>query len=459
MRFPAIPPNTEELFRTLGKAENSGERLMQIAMAQFGPAPNHQYRHWDTLRHLQPPEGFTLEEWWLGIRLARQSLSRTLPITDSHGNPFFFTMTDPGLHYLRLIDSQASGTIADWPALENERERERHIKRSLIEEAIQSSRFEGAVTTRKVAKEMIITQRKPRSRSEQMILNNYNAMQFIGEVKKARLTPDIILELQRILTHGTLDDPSAAGRFRRPDERVVMVDIQDNEELHIPPDAAEMESRIQQLCDVANQPDDLASGAPYIHPVVRSILLHFWLAYNHPFVDGNGRTARALFYWSMAHRGYWLCEYLTISSILTKAPAKYFRSFLYTETDNNDATYFVLAQLGVIEQALNVLRKQLEQKSRAQKKVTAALQQVNEASRLLNPRQIALLTHAMTHANSAYTIHTHMKAHSVTYLTARTDLLKLVESGLLEQRKTGKTLYFSLSPNAKQQLSQLQKKG
>ena len=36
-----------------------------------------------------------------------------------------------------------------------------------------------------------------------------------------------------------------------------------------------------------------------IHPVIRAILLHFWLAYDHPFEDGNGRTARALFYWYM----------------------------------------------------------------------------------------------------------------------------------------------------------------
>ncbi len=51
----------------------------------------------------------------------------------------------------------------------------------------------------------------------------------------------------------------------------------------------------------------------FIHPVIRAILLHFMLAYDHPFVDGTGRTARALFYWSMAHQGYWLMDFISIT--------------------------------------------------------------------------------------------------------------------------------------------------
>jgi len=43
---------------------------------------------------------------------------------------------------------------------------------------------------------------------------------------------------------------------------------------------------------------------PFIHPAIRAMILHFWLAYDHPFVDGNGRTARALFYWAMLRPGH-----------------------------------------------------------------------------------------------------------------------------------------------------------
>ena len=47
------------------------------------------------------------------------------------------------------------------------------------------------------------------------------------------------------------------------------------------------------------------------------------LAYMHPFTDGNGRTARALFYWYMLKRGYWLTEYLSISRIIARSKKTY----------------------------------------------------------------------------------------------------------------------------------------
>ena len=68
-------------------------------------------------------------------------------------------------------------------------------------------------------------------------------------------------------------------------------------------------------------------------PVLRATLpaIHFMVGYDHYFEDGNGRTARAFFYWSMLRQGYWLAEFLSISRVLRAAPARYARSFLLTE--------------------------------------------------------------------------------------------------------------------------------
>ena len=57
------------------------------------------------------------------------------------------------------------------------------------------------------------------------------------------------------------------------------------------------------------------------------------LAFIHPFVDGNGRTARSLVYWYMMKKGYWLTEYLSISRIIYRNKAQYEKAFLYTEAD------------------------------------------------------------------------------------------------------------------------------
>ena len=181
--------------------------------------------------------------------------------------------------------------------------------------------MEGASTTSEVAKNMLRTGRRPIDRSEQMILNNYEAMRFVRERSEERLTPELVFELHRVVTADTLDDPEKAGRFRSADD-----DIQIEDEigtvLHRPPPASELRGRLERMCAFANdRPEDA-----FLHPVLRAMILHFWVGYDHPFVDGNGRTARALFYWSLLSQGYWLAEYVSISSILRRARAQYSRS-------------------------------------------------------------------------------------------------------------------------------------
>lgn len=96
-----------------------------------------------------------------------------------------------------------------------------------------------------------------------MIFNNYQAMQFIRENKNDPLTPSLVFELQRILTHDTLDDASQAGRFRRTDEDINVVDNASHIVLHEPPPAHELPQRLQALCDFANA-DPMQSATPDI---------------------------------------------------------------------------------------------------------------------------------------------------------------------------------------------------
>src|SRR5207237_1228141 len=176
------------------------------------------------------------------------------------------------------------------------------------------------------------------------------------------------------LTEGTLDNPDAAGRLQTSDEeRVGVYDNSDGSLIHKPPPADQLAERLKLLCRFANEPDDTDD---FVHPVIRSILLHFWLAYDHPFEDGNGRTARLLFYWSMRKHGYWLTEYLSISKILRQGPSRYVRSFLLTETDDGDTTYFIHFQLSVIKRAVEELHTYLRRKMREVKKVQSALNEV-----------------------------------------------------------------------------------
>ena len=286
---------------------------------------------------------------------------------------------------------------------------------------------------------MLRSGRRPRDRSERMILNNYQVMERIRELKDVPFTVDRILELHSIVSEGTLDDPGAVGRFRKPEERISVMEPTHTIKLHEPPKAETLPDRIGRLCAFANQHD---REQAFVHPVIRAILIHFMLGYDHPFVDGNGRTARALFYWSMARSGYWLMEYLSISRLLRQAPARYARAYLHTETDDNDATYFIIHQLTVIEQAIEALHEYLGRKMAEQHSAETRLRHAPALRDSLNHRQLALMSHALRHEGHGYTVKSHQRSHQVSTQTARTDLLHLAELGLLTQRKRGRAFVF-----------------
>jgi Fic family protein len=351
------------------------------------------------------------------------------------------------LRSLHYVDQRCSGEIAT-PAVvtTDEQARQHYLVNSLMEEAIRSSQLEGATTSRNVAKEMLRSGRLPQDRSERMILNNYRALQFIRDVGR-RLTPDIVFELHRILTDGTLDNPDGAGRLQAPGEERVAVFF-DEQLVHNPPPAEQLPTRLRALCDFANAGEQ---SALFVHPVVRAILLHFWLAYDHPFEDGNGRTARALFYWYMRTRGYWLVEYLSISRILRNAPSKYARSFLLTETDEGDVTYFIDYQLNVIRRAVQELHRYLARKADEVKSVEVLLSR----SVIFNHRQLALLSYALRKPEAVFTLRTHAESHGVTHETARLDLLPLTQKGLLRRSSVRGRHVFSPGPDLADLLSQI----
>jgi Fic family protein len=444
--YVAAPPAFDELVRSFA---GNGDRLIELIRA---PAPDGTdgYVHWDKLRHLDPPGDLTLEEWWFSLKWARQPLLRTFPLTDSAGLPFFYGTPDVVQRALHQVDQRCSGEIA-MPEVVTADDQARHhyLVNSLMEEAIRSSQLEGATTSRRVAKDLLRSGREPTDRSERMILNNYLALRFMREVGP-ELTAGTILELHRIVTEGTLDDPSAAGRLQTPeDDRVGVFDRDSQRLLHKPPPAEQLPGRLQSLCDFANADDD---AELFIHPVVRAILLHFWLAYDHPFEDGNGRTARALFYWYMRTRGYWLVEYLSVSRILADAPSQYAKAFLLTETDERDTTYFINYQLRVIERAIAELHAYLDRKVQEIRDVERLMK---AASDRFNHRQLALLGHAIRSPGHEYTFRSHSSSHTVTHETARNDLLPLVDMGLLERRRAGRRHRFIAYPDLAQRLEKV----
>ena len=407
------------------------------------------YQHWEEIRHKIPPVPLTPEDVWAATKFSRSQQTKWTELSGKGGKPIRFLMPDSVLEALSWIDRNAAGSIAAEEEIGNPETRSTYLIKSLVEEAISSSQLEGASTTRSVAKEMLLEGRKPIGKSEQMILNNYRAMEFIQRHKSEDLTESMLLELHRLVTEETLSEASRAGSYRIEADNIQVTDNRTHDVLHIPPPAKELPQRMKRLIDFANG----ARSKNFVHPIIRGILLHFMLAYDHPFVDGNGRTARALFYWAMARQGYWVLEFVAISEIIKKAPGKYKQAFLYTESDENDATYFIVHQLEVIRKAVDELFRYLRKR---QSEIAGVEQILQKSARLrgqLNHRQVALVRHAMKRPNAIYTIRGQQNTHGIVYQTARKDLLDLSDKlGLLIRSKQGKEYIFIAPPDLRQRI-------
>jgi Fic family protein len=353
-------------------------------------------------------------------------------LVGSEGQHLKFNTPDIIQRELMLVDQQFAGQLlAEDDAPLSNQQKEKFIIGSLREEAIASSMLEGAATTRRDAKRLLQSGRNPKTRGERMVVNNYHAIMFVRENRESPLSRDFLLELQSILTKNTLDDGAEVGRFRQVEDNVQVIDGRDNEVIHVPPPAQELDERIKNLCDFAN---DRAPDIGFVHPMIRACILHFQLGFDHPFCDGNGRTARALFYWSMLQQNYWLFEYLPISRLIYNSPAQYVRAYLYSEVDDFDVTYFLAYKTRIIARARRDLREYLKRK---QRQVFVARKLFAE-DRRLNHRQREAVLLGARNPDRVFTIAEHKERFAISYATARGDLLRLAEWG-----------YFTFSPESK----------
>ncbi len=419
MRIPASPP---AWLQTLPQMSPAELKSASAAVQQISGYP-----HWDKLRRKPMPGDCTLEQVWALLKVQRQLIE--LPLADSAGQPFTYSLAGEGLEIANEVAMSAGGRLGASKIIVSSSDRDRYLLSSLQEEAISSSQLEGAATTRAVAKLMLREQRRPRTRGEHMIANNYEAMEWIRERKADEITPAGVCELHSILMRDTINSRDV-GRIQRPGEPRVGVFAADGTQLHRPPAADTLPERLERLCEFANQ-DTNQSG--WLHPLWRAILLHFMAGYDHYFVDGNGRLARALFYWQCLREDFWLMGYVSISRVLREAPAQYARSYLETETDEGDTTYFLLHQLRTIRRTLSDLNTYLARKQQESTQLMSSMGQYD-----LNHRQLAAVQGVINDPNVRITARTHANSHGVSLQTARSDLRHLTSLGLLTTSRQGR---------------------
>ena len=380
---------------------------------------NDNYEYWDSVKYKPLPDGCkSSQELWLRTKASR-ILTTVYPWPKYN---LLFGLTNRMQRMCHEFDLNFGGTWESRSMIPGE-SRERYLVSSLMEEAIYSSMMEGAVTTRKVAKDMLRRKITPKDKSQQMIHNNYQTIQFIVANKYNALNPELVLHIHQLMTEKTLDNQDDAGRLRTNDNVVVENGIT-HEIVHRPPTYKVVPEFINDLCDYFNETD----AKVFVHPIIKGIIIHYMLAYMHPFVDGNGRTARALFYWYMLKERYWLTEYMSISRVIAKSKKSYEKAFQYVVADDHDLGYFIFYNLRVLEQAFKQLQEYIKRKQEERAAANIFLQ-IGD----INERQAQILKMFLDNPKGAITVRDLQDKFMISPTTAKTDITGLLQRGLLAE--------------------------
>lgn len=418
------------------------ERLELLRPHAEASLRNERYLPWDKFRYRQgalDPSSNEVKWLWALVKELRTLQGQPLLHIENYPQTLWYVPTMQIQRLCHLLDRQATteAFYGHFPNLAQASsvQATHQLMSFVFEEAIQGGQLEGASTTRVVAQEMLSEQRPPRDQSERMILGNYKMIQRIQDVRGEELSVDMILDIHRVGTEAIDDKSYQPGALRTTDD----VHVMDGDRLvHLPPSNEGLRARLEAICAWYNTP-----VSDFTHPLIRAIALHFLIAHEHPLYDGNGRTARALFYWAALREGYAPLRFISISAALRKAPKRYSQSFEAVQQDEFDLTYFITAQLQTIYEQFQRFKAFME----SYRDALNALKERWERSRDyqdLPVRRQNILQLYLSGIASSWNAKQMAKEMHVTQTTALRDLRHLESLGFLSSEKKGRTWWFKI---------------
>ena len=379
----------------------------------------------EKIKYLECPKEFkNSEELYFTISYLRKW--NTTPVKNLKWE--YFTLNIPPFVQKILSDLDRKGVESSaWMSF-TQSEKIYLSNEWIIEEAISSSQIEWAQTTANIAKDIIIKNKEPKNKYETMIVNNYKTMLFIrNEINDAILSEQLLLDLQAMLTKNTLEDPQKCWRFRNDNDNIIIMNWVSWDVYHIPPKEDIMKNEIKSLIDFANDKDEI-----FIHPFVKATILHFWIWYLHPFCDWNWRTARAIFYRYLNKKWYTDFTYIPISRVINNSKKQYWMSYIYSEQENNDLTFFLVYIAQKTQQAFEEYRKFIIKQKEYNQNIQKMILSLYKKS--LNERQISLVYYFIENPDKYTNITMYKNQYLVSPNTAKTDIYWLRDIWLLQSR-------------------------
>jgi len=395
------------------------------------------YPYWEEFRNRVKDISIEPDTLWKYIINFPRSFAITnIKLDDLPSYKFKYNITPDILKRLHKFDISLGG-LFEGSSLIAPGDRNKFLVSSLMDEAIASAQLDGAILPYEEAKEMLLTERKPRDNSEAMAVGNFHAMKRVIELKEMQMSPELILELYGILIQHDPKRSKTALGFRDTDDMKIG-DINTGDIYYTVPGFEIVEKAINEICHFANNNET----EEFIHPIIKAAIIHYLILYTCPFNEANNRLARVVFYWYLVTHRYWLVEYLSISKAIQKAEENYMRQYLYSNYDDNDLTYFIKYYLKTLQTALEGLKDHIKLKMDEKNKLYHLFRSEN-----INERQADIIKELISDSHKTFTIKEVENKYGTVYQTARTDLLYLVKEGYLEQKETGKKMVFFRSAN------------
>ncbi|WP_219951834.1 Fic family protein [Dickeya zeae] len=407
------------------------------------------YLHWNQLKWRVPRKD--ARNIWLAVKFHRYNARKTIGLQDKIDNEFHYCIHDslePKLHKIVQLGAGKIAAVAGTLASDNVKQNYL-VSSLLMEEAITSAQLEGAATTRADAKKMLEEELTPATPDERMILNNYMLLRLADKRKHEPLSLDLILEFHQVATQGVSENDNIPGEFRRSND--IYIGNDDNP-LFYPPDHLLLEDRLERICSFANDKHSGENGSKFIPPVIKAIILHFLMGYEHAFRDGNGRTARAIFYWFMLKNGYDIFEYISISKVIKEHVRDYGLSYLYVQKDYGDLTYFIDFHLKVILEAFDELQSYLKTKTEEFYELIGILEHSRYKNKL-NFIQKDLIKKGVKEPGRLFKVKAVQNIYGVSENTARKLLRELVSMNIFLPITMGRSTHFISPADLRKRLS------
>lgn len=309
--------------------------------------------------------------------------------------------------------------------------------KALILESHHSTHIEGTAINLEQAQDILAGKKvKGVSRDDKKELLNYKkAMDFISKYlgKGDPITEGLIRELHKILVRGVRGGQAQPGDYRKIQNYVA--NSRTKEIIYTPPAPLEVPHLMREFVNWINL------NIEEVSPVLTAGIAQFQLVHIHPFIDGNGRTARLLSTLILYKTGYDFKRLFTISEHYDKDRPAYYTAIQSVRKNKMDMT-------GWLEYFVNGLRSQMKEIQSNGKKIITADKLVKQfEDKGLNDRQRKIIRYLVV--NEKITNDECQKLCGSIRRTATRDLASLVEKGIIEMKGELKGAYYVLSPSVK----------